>query len=169
MKLYRKTINNESIDYPNIKAGQDFPITIQWAINSYKVTYISNLLYNYVVAREGSTMSGDRNVYVESSFKAYYFGFKKLKRQKDLEQFQNEFTNGTCAKLYNYLCNSNNKYHANKSHVNDMARFIWKNRKLLQGNQFIVFSFLLQINLTLAHWFVAIMQRIKPSLNQYTK
>jgi len=169
MKLYRKTINNETIDYPNIKAGQDFPITIQWALNSNKVFYISDILYNYVVAREGSTMSGDRNVYVESSFKAYHFGFKILIKQRKIEQFHNELTNSTCAKLYNYLYNDLNKYHENKLLVKEMASFVWQKRKFLMGNQFIVFSFLLQINLTLAHWFVAIMQRIRPSLNQYTK
>ncbi|MBI9061921.1 MAG: glycosyltransferase [Marinilabiliaceae bacterium] len=169
MKLYRKELLINNIEYPNIKAGQDLPLTIQWGLLAQKVVFTPEVIYNYVVARQGSTMSGDRKVYVEEGFKAYCFTFNILIKHRQLSHYSKELTNGSCAKLYTYLSTKSNRFSKNKSSVKMITNFIWVHQQFLNNRQLKIFILLLKINLHLAHYFVATMQKIKPTLNPYTK
>ncbi len=169
MKLYKSSLIKQETQYPNIKAGQDLPVTIQWSLHTQKVVFIPDLIYNYVVAREGSTMSGDRKVYVEAAFSAFYFTFNILTAFEQSSAYTKELTRGTCAKLYKYLYHPNNQFKKNKKIVQEMGKFVLTHKKFLIGKQPVIFIRLFMANLTLAHIFVSIMQKIKPTLHKHTK
>ena len=44
MKLYKSELIKKDTKYPNIKAGQDLPVTIQWSLNSNKVVFIPDFV-----------------------------------------------------------------------------------------------------------------------------
>ncbi len=169
MKLYKSELIKKDTKYPNIKAGQDLPVTIQWSLNSNKVVFIPDLLYNYVVARQGSTMSGDRKIYVEAAFSAFYYTFKILTQNNKVSEYTDVLTKGTCAKLYKYLYHPHNQFRKNSKIIHEMLSFILKNKIHISGKQQRVFIQLLRINLSMAHLFVSLMQKIKPTLHVHTK
>jgi glycosyltransferase involved in cell wall biosynthesis len=169
MKLYKSKLVKKQTEYPNIKAGQDFPVTIQWGLRAKKVVFTSELIYNYVVARKGSTMSGDRKIYVEAGFQAYYYSFNLLVNNPYLHKFQKELTQWTCNKLYNYLYHPSNKFYRNKHKIAEMRRFAFKNRVFFTNMQYHIFIRLLMLNIYVAHIFVALMQKMKPTLYPHTK
>ncbi|MBN2167018.1 MAG: glycosyltransferase family 2 protein [Marinilabiliaceae bacterium] len=169
MKLYKTSLLREPTEYPNIKAGQDLPLTIQWSLRTHKVILTSEIVYNYVVARKGSTMSGNRKIFVEAGFDAFYFTFELLYKHHHLSSFDKELTNATCKKLYTYLFDINNNMSENKKIISKMNSFVFSNRQFIDSRQLKIFTYLININHILAHYFVAIMQKINPTLNPHTK
>ncbi|MBR8535739.1 glycosyltransferase family 2 protein [Carboxylicivirga sediminis] len=170
MKLYKTELIKEATKYPNIKAGQDLPVSIQWSLLTKKVVFTQELIYNYVVARKGSTMSGDRKIYVEAGFQAFYYTFEILANHISLKKFEKELTICTCSKLYTYMFHQDNDIEKNKSKITEMGNFVLKKRKYLSNKkQYRIFIWLLLCNHQIAHTFVAFMQKIKPTLNPYTK
>ncbi len=168
-KLYKSSLVKQKTEYPNIKAGQDLPVTIQWCQYPKKVVFTPEITYNYIVAREGSTMSGDRKSYVEYGFQAFYYTFNFLINHPNIKYYHKELSRSTCTWLYNYFYHPDNKRKMNRKKIIHMRKYIISHIKHINQKQFWLFIFLLSLNFNLAHKFVFFMQKIKPTLNPYTK
>jgi glycosyltransferase involved in cell wall biosynthesis len=167
-KMYRSSLVKKEIQYPNLKAGGDMVLSMQWALKAKKVVFTPEILYNYVVARPGSVMSGDSKVHIEEGFKAFSLVFEMLLSSDQLSKYSKDLTRCTCIKLYSYLSNSKNQFKKNEILIEKMTYFIWENKKYVRDRQFQILIRLLKIDLRLSHYFVLLMQKIKPTLHPST-
>lgn len=164
-KLYRRSLLQNGTVYPDFPAGQDVPLVIEWCLRAKKIISVENVVYNYVVSRPGSTTITNRKKRAEGVFDSIYFLFEQLKQSERINDIKKELVYFLTTRLYFYLRHPDNNIRTNKRKIRNIAVFIYANKEHLYGFQYNIVITLARMNVILAHWFVYIMQIIKPNLH----
>lgn len=165
MKLYRTSLIKEDTLYPNIKASQDLPVTVQWAHRSSSAVFTRDFIYNYVMTRPGAVTSGDKSTRIEGGFDSLYFTFEWMSQNNRFAEVEKEFIGFLTFRLYCY-CFGKNNFKKNKLKMTRMVRFIYTKRNHIVGGQLKALIMLMRINVLLGHPFVRSMQTIKPTFDK---
>lgn len=164
-KLYRSSLLKTETEYPNLIGSEDVILSIQWGFRARKIVFIQNIIYNYVIGRPGSILSENHNKHIEGSFLCLHHIFEWASKNNQTTDIKKELIHFLNFRLYIYLHNPKNQFRRNKNRIKEINGYITSNRKLIDGGQFRIMNRLINIDVVLAHRFVYLMQKIKPTFS----
>jgi glycosyltransferase involved in cell wall biosynthesis len=163
MRLFKRELFVD-IEFPNIPCGQDKVVSVQIISKVKKVSFCEEIVYNYVVDRIGSTMSGKRSEITFKSFDAQIYCFDFSTNFQSIIAVTSKFQQGLIPYVYRYLY-----YHPKCSKERLLAfrkRLQLLNKAKITGIQNKIILFLIFKSYCLAHVFVRFSQFVKPSIHK---